>query len=143
MNARQRKVIVGAMGAGLTLAEATDLARMTHVAMRSYWTQGDVDRNAGRESEEAQFVSDALHARAKHIAELKLQANAAAGTKEASDRLAMIRRLAEERLPEAEAGTINPAPRVYLEAKDPETRRLAKAAMEASIALLEALARAA
>lgn len=142
MTENQREVVVGALGAGLTLVEATDLARVPQPALRSYWGRGEADRAAGRDTDEAQFVSDALHARALHVAELKTQANASAGTKEASDRLAMIRRLAEERLPEAEQAGINPAPRIYIEANDEETRRAARAAMEASTQLLEALAQA-
>jgi hypothetical protein len=139
MNARQRTVIVGGLGAGLTVAEAADLARIPQPTLRTYWSKGETDRLASRESEEASFVSDALHARAKHIAELKLQANESAGTKEASDRLAMIRRLAEERLPEAEEGQITSAPRL-ITSSDPEVSRLAKQMNDAAIDLLEALA---
>jgi hypothetical protein len=136
----QRRTIVGAMGTGLTVSEAADLARVPYAILRNFWAKGEADRTAGRDTEQARFESDALHARAKHDAELKVQANAAAGTKEASDRLAMIRRLAEERLPEAAGNEIVSAPRLLVETSDPAVRELAREAMDASTALLEALA---
>jgi hypothetical protein len=139
VTARQRTVIVGGLGAGLTVKEAADLARIPQPTLRTYWGKGEADRLAGRESEEASFVSDALHARAKHIAGLKLQANGAAGTKEASDRLAMIRRLAEEQLPEAQDGQVLSAP-TLIRSDDPEVARLARLVTEASTDLLERLA---
>jgi hypothetical protein len=142
VTAEQRRKALGAFGDGMTLRETADICRVQWALFEAFWRGGERDRQSGKKTPAAKWVEDALHARAKLRAELKLKASAAAGRRAATDYLKLLERLDSEELPSAASGNeIVSAPSIYVRAKTAEVREAAKRQMEASIDLLEALSR--
>jgi hypothetical protein len=80
-------------------AKVEEAARMLGVPLsrfREDWTKGRRDSEHGEDTPEAQLYLQAMAARSRCLAVLRSDADAAAGTREASDKLALARELEQD-----------------------------------------------
>lgn len=80
-------------------AKVEEAARMLGVPLsrfREDWTKGRRDSERDEDTPEAKLYLDAMAARARCLAVLRSDADAAAGTREASDKLALARELEQD-----------------------------------------------
>jgi hypothetical protein len=140
MTKKQRDRIVQLLGDGATLRESASIAQIPWRAFEREWSACRREHEAGKTSADSRWYAICQSNRSAYRATLRATAAQRAGTKASSDSLALLKHLEVEPEPGSERDEIRPAPRVFTEAKDEETKRLAREAMEASTALLEKLA---
>jgi hypothetical protein len=79
------------VGKGAKFTEAAALAGIVPAEVEARWKAGAYDLARGVESDEAEFVASSRAARARYTATLRALAEAASGTRESSDLLALAR----------------------------------------------------
>ena len=96
MTPEQRTAVVGYLEGGATFSESAALAGASMRALSVDWTRGKQDAESGVESGERTFYLEASGARARIRAELRAEAREAAGSREATDKLAVLSALLAE-----------------------------------------------
>jgi hypothetical protein len=88
----QREKVVAALALGAWLNEAASAARVPLREVRSELSRGRSDREAGKDSPEAEFQADCLSARSRYVMELRADALTAAraNRRAASDFVRML-----------------------------------------------------
>lgn len=129
MTPKQRKQIVGFLRDACTLSEAAAIVGVPWPSFTKEWIEGRSAHEAGTNSALGNWYRDAQRARAQCRAELKALANAAAGSREAGDRLALLQRLDAEAEPELRNDEQSKLDAMFQEriASDPELLRLTNA----------------
>lgn len=141
MNAEQRASVVRYLSNGAKLREAAAMVEAPWGDFSADWVEGRKDSDAGKDSPEATFYTEAHAARARHIAETRAEAKASVGSRESADILAYVKALESEAEPLATSDDEGPisAPRL-IDHPDRNVREAAQAVQTSSRLLLRALA---
>jgi hypothetical protein len=127
---------------GSKMIECAHMVGATWEDYAADWKQGANDLTTGRETDEAAFVRNSREVFARHCATTRAEAVATAGSRESADRLAYLRDLLAEAEPLDEVDDAGRPPTCldFLHHDDPAVREAARAAMDANLNLLHALA---
>lgn len=97
--------VVEYLSEGSTLREASAMVGVSDRAFDHAWITGRLEAESGTDSELAHWFREAQAARARRRATLRSEAAAAAGRREATDLLAVLKALEDEVEPVAVAST--------------------------------------
>jgi hypothetical protein len=96
MTGNQSSEIIRHLGNGARLREAAALVHLPWPDFARVWREGRAASEAGTENDSATWYREAAEARARHIATVRAEARATAGSRESADLLAYAKSLESE-----------------------------------------------